>query len=151
MVVLPYTDMNQPWVYICPPLYFLLKQDKSDLFWLAILYMYILNKIKGKVGFFSKHCEKVQQRFKFFFTILTVKSVILFVLCVLNYSVMLTLCDCKDWSPTVSSVHGIFPARMLERVAISFSRGSSWAPDWTRVSCIAGKVFAAVHNDLLQY
>ena len=91
MVVLPYTDMNQPWVYICPPLYFLLKQDKSDLFWLAILYMYILNKIKGKVGFFSKHCEKVQQRFKFFFTILTVKSVILFVLCVLNYSVMLTL------------------------------------------------------------
>ena len=29
--------------------------------------MYILNKIKGKVGFFSKHCEKVQQRFKFFF------------------------------------------------------------------------------------
>ena len=32
VVVLPYTDMNQPWVYICPPLYFLLKQDKSGLF-----------------------------------------------------------------------------------------------------------------------
>ena len=30
---------------------------------------------------------------------------------------------------------------MLEWVAISFSRGSSWPRDWTRASCIAGRGF----------
>ena len=44
VVVLPYTDMNQPWVYICPPLYFLLKQDKLDLFWLANNFTYVYFK-----------------------------------------------------------------------------------------------------------
>ena len=32
-----------------------------------------------------------------------------------------TLCDCMDCSPPGSSVHGIFQARMLEWIAISFS------------------------------
>ena len=36
-----------------------------------------------------------------------------------------TLCDPIDCSPPGSSVHGILQARMLEWVAISFSRGSS--------------------------
>ena len=36
-----------------------------------------------------------------------------------------TLCDPMDSSPPGSSVHGILPARILEWVAISFSRGSS--------------------------
>src|SRR5574340_872311 len=35
------------------------------------------------------------------------------------------LCDPMDCSPPGSSVHGILKARILERVAISFSRGSS--------------------------
>ena len=35
-----------------------------------------------------------------------------------------TLCDTKDCSPPGSSVHGIPQARILEYVAISFSRGS---------------------------
>ena len=39
------------------------------------------------------------------------------------------------------SVHGIFQARVLEWVAISFSRGSSWPRDQTQVSCIAGRRF----------
>ena len=34
------------------------------------------------------------------------------------------------------SVHGIFQARVLEWVAISFSRRSSWPRDWTQVSRI---------------
>ena len=34
----------------------------------------------------------------------------------------LTLCDPKDYSLPVSSVHGILQARILECVAISFSR-----------------------------
>ena len=38
-----------------------------------------------------------------------------------------------------SSIHGILQARILERVAISFSRGSSRPRDQTQVSCIAGR------------
>ena len=41
----------------------------------------------------------------------------------------LTLCDPLDCSPRGSSVHGIFQARILEWVAISFSRGSSQPRD----------------------
>ena len=47
----------------------------------------------------------------------------------------LTLCDPMDCSPPGSSVCGISQARILEWVAISFSRGSSWPRDQTRVSC----------------
>ena len=36
-----------------------------------------------------------------------------------------TLCDPMDSSLSGSSVHGIFQARVLEWIAISFSRGSS--------------------------
>ena len=50
-----------------------------------------------------------------------------------------TLCNPMDYSLPVSSVHGILQARVLEWVAIPFSRGSSWARDQTRVSCIAGR------------
>ena len=46
-----------------------------------------------------------------------------------------------DCSPPGSSVHGIFQARILERVAISSSRGSSQSRDQARVSCIAGSFF----------
>ena len=55
-----------------------------------------------------------------------------------------TLCDRLDYSLPGSSVHGIFQARTLERVAISFSRGSSWPRDQADifcVSCIAGEFF----------
>ena len=41
-----------------------------------------------------------------------------------------------DWSPPGSSVHGIFQAIILEGVAISFSRGSSWPREGTHISCI---------------
>ena len=40
-----------------------------------------------------------------------------------------------------SSVPGILQARILEWVAISFSRGSSWPRDQTGISCIAGRFF----------
>ena len=36
---------------------------------------------------------------------------------------------------------GILQARILEGVAISFSRGSSWPRNWTPISCIAGRFF----------
>ena len=40
-----------------------------------------------------------------------------------------------------SSIHGILQARILEWVAIPFSRGSSQPRDQTWVSCIAGRFF----------
>ena len=49
----------------------------------------------------------------------------------------LTLCDPVDCSLPGSSVHGIFQARILEWVAISYSRGSSQPRDWTWISCIS--------------
>ena len=52
-----------------------------------------------------------------------------------------TLCNPVDCSPPGSSFHGIFQARILEWVAISFSRGSSWPRDRTQVSHIAGRCF----------
>ena len=48
-----------------------------------------------------------------------------------------TLCDPVDCSPPGSSVHGVFQARTLERVAISFSRGSSRHSDQSSVSCVS--------------
>ena len=52
-----------------------------------------------------------------------------------------TLCDPVGGSLPGSSLHGILQARVLEWVAISFSRGSSQLRDWTRVSCIPGRSF----------
>ena len=48
-----------------------------------------------------------------------------------------------DYSLPGSSVHGIFQVRILEWVAISFSKGSSQPRDQTWVSCIAGGFFAS--------
>ena len=62
-------------------------------------------------------------------------------LSVLVAQLCLPPCDPMDCRPPVSSVHGILYARILEWVAISFSRGSSWPRDRTRVSCIAGRSF----------
>ena len=53
-----------------------------------------------------------------------------------------SMCICSvmsnpmDCSPSGSSVHGVLQARVLEGVAISFSRRSSWSRDRTHVSCI---------------
>ena len=52
-----------------------------------------------------------------------------------------TLCDPVDCSSPGSSVHGILQARVLEWVAISFSRGSSRPRDQNWVSRIAGRHF----------
>ena len=49
--------------------------------------------------------------------------------------------DPKHCSLTDGSVHGISQARILEWVAISFSRGIFWPRDWTCVSCTIGRFF----------
>ena len=50
----------------------------------------------------------------------------------------LILCDPKDYT-----VHGILQARILEWVAVPFSRGSSQPRDRTQVSHIAGGFFTS--------
>ena len=47
------------------------------------------------------------------------------------------LCDPTDCSLPGSSVHGVLQARILEWVAISISRESSWPRDRIRISCIS--------------
>ena len=49
----------------------------------------------------------------------------------------LTLCNPMDCSPSGSSVHGIFQARIMQWVAISYSRRSSQPRDRTHISCIS--------------
>ena len=51
----------------------------------------------------------------------------------------LTLCDPIDYT-----VHGVLQARILEWVAIPFSRGSSQPMDQTQVSHIAGRFFTSL-------
>ena len=53
----------------------------------------------------------------------------------------LTIYDPMDGSLPGSSVHGILQARILEWVAIPFSRGSPRPRDQTQVSCTAGEFF----------
>ena len=52
-----------------------------------------------------------------------------------------TLCDPMDCSLPGFLVHGIFQARVLEWVAISFSRRSSWPRDRTQISRVVGRHF----------
>ena len=51
------------------------------------------------------------------------------------------LCDLLDYSPAGSSLCRILQARILEWVAIPFSRGSSWPRDQTQVLRISGRFF----------
>ena len=53
-----------------------------------------------------------------------------------------TLCDPMDYSLPGSPVHGILEARILEWIAIPFSRGSSRTRGLTRKTRIADRFFA---------
>ena len=57
---------------------------------------------------------------------------------------MSAVCNPKDCSPPGSSIHAILQARILEWVAISFSKGSSQTRDRTRLltsSMLTGRFF----------
>ena len=47
-----------------------------------------------------------------------------------------TFCNPMDYSSPGSSVHGILQARILEWVAIPFSKGSSWPRNQICISCL---------------
>ena len=57
-----------------------------------------------------------------------------------------TFCNSMDCSTPGSSVCGIFQARILERVAISFSRGSSQPRVGTPASCTSGRLYCLSHQ-----
>ena len=69
----------------------------------------------------------------------------------------LTLCNPMDCGPPGSSAHEILQARILEWVAMPFSRGSSQFRDQTWVSYIAGRFFTvwviteALYSIVFQY
>ena len=50
-------------------------------------------------------------------------------------------CNPVNCSSLGSSVHAVLQARILEWVAISFSKGSFWPRDPTQISPIAGRCF----------
>ena len=58
------------------------------------------------------------------------------------------LCSPVDHGLPGFSVHGILQARILEGVAISFSRGSSRPRDWTQISC---SIFIGIAFNLFMY
>ena len=57
--------------------------------------------------------------------------------CVLSGFRHVHLCDPMDQSPPGSSAYGIVQARILEQVAIPFSRGSSQSRNQTHVSYVS--------------
>ena len=57
-----------------------------------------------------------------------------------------TLCNLMDCSPQGFSVHGILQVRILEWVAIPFSRGFSQLEDSIRTSFIAGRLYCLRHQ-----
>ena len=74
-------------------------------------------------------------------TLLFLSSQLITGSCCLVAKLCLTLCNPMDCSLSGSSVHGTFQARILEWVAISFSRGSSKLRDPTRSPALAGGFF----------
>ena len=71
------------------------------------------------------------------------KILCLYSLCSLVTQSCPTLCDPMDCRLPGSSFHGILQARVLEWVAISFSRGYSQPRDWTQVSHIVCRFFTS--------
>ena len=55
-------------------------------------------------------------------------------------------CDPVNCSLPGSSVHGIFQVRILEWVAISYSKQSSWPRDQTCVSCVSCMARRIIHH-----
>ena len=62
-----------------------------------------------------------------------------------------TFWDPMDYTLSGFSVHGTLQARILEWVAIPFSKGSSWPKDWTCVSCIADSLLSEPPGKLQEY
>ena len=87
------------------------------------LYVYVYMGFPGG----SAMCIAIRIADSLCYTVETIqycKAIMCVCVCVCAQS-CLTLCNLMYCSPPGSSSHGIFEARILERIAISYSRGSS--------------------------
>ena len=65
-------------------------------------------------------------------------------LCVLHFLIYYAVAhQLYSYRQEAVAIHGILQARILERVAIPFSSGSSKSRDQTQVACIAGRFFTS--------
>ena len=110
---------------ICP-FHFKWRKGKNSIFFKLPVYTNNAFYIKIRWKIFSKHYFK---------------HVIYLWKCMLSHSVISNSCDHMDWSPPGFSLHGILQAKILEWVAILFSRGSSWPRNQTWVSHIVRRFF----------
>ena len=101
--------------------------------------MFLFSTQSKEVDFFNRNMPKYSSLIHAFF----VKNMSgAYYLCyVLVAQSCPTLCDPMDWGSPGSSVHRILQGRILDWVAISFSRRSSQPRDRTQVSSIAGWLF----------
>ena len=101
----------------------------------------VCNQISAEYFWGRKTWEKCQElSFTYIFIFFHCYYLITRVVCECVQSLShacLTLFDSVDCSPPDSCVNGILQARILEWVAISFSRGFSWLTDQTHVSCVS--------------
>ena len=63
-----------------------------------------------------------------------------------NLTLILFLIKRMECSLSGSSIHGIFQARILAWITISFSRGSSQCRDQTQVSHTASRLYCLSHQ-----
>ena len=178
-MVLPYIDMNPPWVYMRSQTWTIL--IFVGIYFLFLLYKYIVDMVDHKhILKFIWYCQRVLVFLPAMFgssslsTSLTVFGMFsLFHFChasdmawhgssYFHFSGALqcakslqscrTLCDLIDWSPPGSTVHGIFPTRIREWVAVPSSRGSSRPRDWAvssdRSPALAGGFFTTNYHHL---
>ena len=94
---------------------------------------------KSFLNFPASNCYKYA--FPYFFSSITTGTCCLGCICAQLLQLHLTLCDPVNCSLPGYSVHRILQAKILEWVAMPFSRGSSWPRDQTCISCIAGRFF----------
>jgi len=103
------------------------------MFKVKILIIFLSCRPNLTIRFFFLLRVKVYLHFSFFCSHSKVLLWACMCMCLVAQS-CLTLCDPMDCSPPGLSVHGISQARILEWVAIPFSRGSSQSRDQIQVS-----------------
>ena len=96
---------------------------------------------EGGIYMEKEHSEFWQSSWNWLWGGLTCTILIPLCVCVLVAQSCLTLCNPPDCSLPGFSVHGILQARILEWIAIPFSRGTSHPRNRTLVSCMAGRFF----------
>ena len=107
--------------------------------WLWVLFFYPQRKRSWEALSFWTGVLLTKLKCPLFVTVLSSDSLFheslwQFVWCVCA-QLCLTLYNSMNFSPPGSSVYGVVQARILEWVAISFSRGPFWPKDWTHVYC----------------